>query len=69
MGDWIKVEDELPTGYVIIFSPPIIDGYDGDISVGCHAGKDKVNDFWSSGGIRYITHWMPLPNQPEDKNG
>lgn len=59
--NWIKVEDALPNDieYVLVY------GHDVDI-----AYCNRTHYAWWADGYEYalegITHWMPLPEQPEE---
>jgi hypothetical protein len=61
LSDWISIDDRLPKicDDVIVFSD---DKYQIDIGF-------VVNGKWFSdrGELHTVTHWMPLPNPPEDK--
>jgi hypothetical protein len=55
MSKWISVEDALPE-----FGVEVLAYYGGTCCVTIHTGEEW--DEW--GGI---THWMDLPNDPEEE--
>jgi hypothetical protein len=61
LSEWISIDDRLPkiADDVIVFSD---DKYQIDIGF-------LINGKWFSdkGELHTVTHWMPLPNPPEDK--
>lgn len=68
--EWISIKDKLPevrqltSG--IITSDRLLIFVDGDISVGYYNGS-----YWNDEGNDWnyvkVTHWMPLPEPPEEK--
>ncbi len=57
---WISVKDRLPLGYCIAFRPK------------AHSGTQVATVFydWKMkrwGGNFEVTHWMPLPDAPPEK--
>ena len=60
-GQWISVTDRLPEDeeYVLIFTAGgsvLLGFYDSD-------GWDTLEGY-----LREVTHWMPLPEAPEEEN-
>lgn len=66
MTDWIKCKDKLPEDQVRVL---IFTKYKGDaIAKRCGNGDwylDK-NDYLAVYHANEVTHWMPLPNDPEE---
>lgn len=64
MSEWIDVRDKLPETFV----PVIVcrKGKDGSPIV--ESGYSDVNGWWRIYGTRTkrVTHWMPLPEPPEE---
>ena len=56
--EWISAEDRMPEedGDYLVFFP------DGDIEVVYYSKKYMFHIYHS----HMITHWMPLPDPPED---
>lgn len=59
-SQWISVKDKLPEK----FKPVIVCREDGKVE----QGYKDVGDWWKVYGTRTkrVTHWMPLPDPPED---
>ena len=82
VGGWISVEDRLPENQnpVIVFVPPHVDeikgtflGYVGmayytSFGEGFWCGTDG-NLYGAIGTIHTPTHWMTLPEPPEEVSG
>lgn len=76
MGEWISVNDRLPLkkGWYLVYAP----GYYGGSSSGLRNCDGCMFAKWSgktwSIEVGYykrpncVTHWMPLPEMPKDKN-
>jgi hypothetical protein len=69
--EWISVEERLPDvpWNVWAYSPPLRGGY------GIQQASYKGNDIWREANpcdgreIKVpITHWMPLPDPPEEES-
>ncbi len=61
MSEWISVKDRLPESddYVLCYRDSC--GLSSRIMVGFYLrGK------WTCGAIGNVTHWMPLPEPPEE---
>lgn len=60
---WISVEDRLPEYYV----PVIVCRKNGKVE----QGSKNVGDWWNVYGTRTknVTHWMPMPEPPEENHG
>lgn len=65
---WISVSDELPKPYesVLIFSGSQVKfGWKQDQEY--YKRRIPIDKFTSSiGEVRNVTHWMPLPEKPQD---
>lgn len=62
MAAWIKVNESLPNDkeYVLIC-------YAGGIELAyCDRTRGTWWSDWSDYPLNEVTHWMPLPEQPED---
>ena len=61
--NWISVEDRLPekSDYFIVYKN------DGRMAVARFQSRGK-RTHWGKGNCK-ITHWMPLPEPPEEVNG
>ena len=60
--EWISVNDDLPEEGLVV----VICGANFGVSLG-----SLDTDVWVATGLTPkgpITHWMPLPNPPEDKD-
>lgn len=67
MTDWISVKDRLPE----IGSTILVYG-GGDIHIGRRVPNEELSRngvilMASTDGGTLVSHWMPLPNDPEDK--
>lgn len=63
MNEWINVKDRLPE-----YNDDVLVIDNGDIYI-AHLSKqwDMLPDFYCHAGrIKYVTHWMPLPEVPHD---
>ena len=65
MSDWIGVEDRLPEEGIEVI------GYNGDQVGECFIMffEDDM-PIWAHADFQIfglVTHWMPLPNPPQDK--
>ena len=78
MSKWISVKERIPYGQypVLVYVPPYTDeneeylGYVGmayytSFGEGFWAGTDG-NVYGAIGAIHEPTHWMPLPEKPEE---
>ena len=61
MSEWISVEDKLPPIYVNVLIYDTIDNYISNSLL----NKNKQWIGYES-NIDDITHWMPLPNPPQE---
>ncbi len=67
--EWISIKERMPVvgEVVLVFSEPL-DGMDKYKKVSGYL----LNDFWVLGGtfsfdcVKKVTHWMPLPLDPEN---
>ena len=76
---WISVEDRLPEeGVRVLAVKKLKDGRRDLALATCipeykhHdyvTGEDIVEPYWVCGGNNNITHWMPLPEMPEEGTG
>jgi len=73
MREWISVKDRMPNGYEEVIVWPFIDSYGTKFSAEYHPNlgwkyflhTDYICDYQD---INHdITHWMPLPNSPEEQ--
>jgi len=64
---WISVEDRLPKMglNVLTFNPMNSDEY--EVEVDCTIDDFESKTRWDWGGVDEVTHWMPLPDPPKDK--
>ena len=74
---WISVEDELPSGKVLMsFLEPLFGSYYQEVGVGYYDSPDDYENPEDATGWRFwipdkpvvgkgVTHWMPLPTPPE----
>ena len=66
---WISVKDKLPTGVWGIgyenWSEEVLIANTACVDIGFY---NRVNEEWNVNGewIDKITHWMPLPSNPND---
>jgi len=60
---WISVKDRLPdySNQVIVFKE-----HHKAIEIANRTHTSSKGDFWSCEYGHYITHWMPLPNPPQE---
>ena len=63
---WIRVEDELPVNddEIIVYDPDGDPAVHGDIFYELPQGYFRDHSFIEN---KEITHWMPLPEPPEDE--
>lgn len=66
MNDWISVKDRLPEP----FHPVIVCRKSKKKEPCVESGSLDVNGWWRVYGTRTksVTHWMPLPDPPENAN-
>ena len=76
-SQWISVEDELPSGKVLMsFLEPLFGSYYQEVGVGYYDSPDDYENPEDATGWRFwipdkpvvgkgVTHWMPLPTPPE----
>jgi len=59
---WVPVAERLPShyDYVLIWCD------DGTAEAGVHAIDCRINGEWSR--YSHVTHWMPLPDAPNNQN-
>ena len=77
-SEWISVEDRLPEeGVRVLAVKKLKDGRRDLALATCipeykhHdyvTGEDIVEPYWVCGGNNNITHWMPLPEMPEEES-
>lgn len=71
MTDWISVKDRRPKGNCLAFSAES-DYFFEDYLVGWieESAESKTGYICISDGevLKNVTHWMPLPNPPEERN-
>ena len=77
--DWISVKERLPEeGVRVLAVKKLKDGRRDLALATCipeykhHdyvTGEDIVEPYWVCGGNNNITHWMPLPEMPEEGTG
>ena len=64
--DWVSVEEGLPNKYTLILV--VIPSQDYEITVATYENHNRwVNHYDNTFIEEQVTHWMPLPNQPEFK--
>ena len=78
VGGWISVKDRLPEeGVRVLAVKKLKDGRRDLALATCipeykhHdyvTGEDIVEPYWVCGGNNNITHWMPLPEMPEEES-
>ena len=61
-GEWIRVEDALPESGVNVL---ILDS-DGDADID-RIDADTGKFYYGNGASYHVTHWMPLPEKPEEE--
>ena len=69
MSEWISVKDKLPEedlGACIVYDGFKVQHADHYIIHGEHIWQTP--DCYESEEIRGVTHWMPLPEPPEEEN-
>jgi len=68
MSDWISIKDRLPElhQYVLTWTTDADDNY--IVSMAVWNGDRKGGRFIADNGYRDtdVTHWMPLPEKPND---
>ena len=76
MDNWISVKDRLPSkeDYYLIYPEGKYAGVGADFWPYDDFRGHKKNTFEITSEFDdvtqvYVTHWMPLPNPPEAKNG
>jgi hypothetical protein len=64
MTDWISVKDRLPEAFV----PVMVCRRNQHGRQIVEAGQKDVRDWWRVYGMRTksVTHWMPMPEPPEE---
>lgn len=63
---WISITERLPDDGMWVLCYCRTNQYDI-----CHLQKQRKTWFdrsWSGYGFYYVTHWMPLPDQPKEEN-
>jgi hypothetical protein len=68
VGDWISVEDELPSfGVDVLVYPIKMHLGDEPVYTGHRVKGDNFEYIWAGSiyTIRNITHWIPLPKTPK----
>lgn len=64
MNEWINVKDRLPERY----KSCIVCSEHGNIRIGYYDRSDQwVESRYNGNLVKYITHWMPLPAPPTEK--
>lgn len=64
MSEWISVKDRLPEGYTDVLVCFITaSGYHVEVTFYCDHHPDYGNGWYLPVNI---THWMPLPEPPEE---
>lgn len=71
--EWIDVNKEMPNfkqnRYVIVYMPKSYIKIDVQTVYNNGKGGSKFDEGWGKGeGTNEISHWMPLPNKPNDLN-
>ena len=74
--DWISVKERLPEEGVRVLAVKKLKNGRRDLALATcipeykhHdyvTGEDIVEPYWVCGGNNNITHWMPLPEMPEE---
>jgi len=67
VSKWISVKDELPEEGLSVL---VYDDYDDRFRVDHVRPYQEEKQRWHTAagpGWGYVTHWMPLPDQPEEK--
>ena len=71
MSEWISVKDRLPEerGSYLVFEPEFIDSElaSWSVLVARYYETDKTFNY-NFQVLSNVTHWMPLPEPPEDAN-
>lgn len=67
MNNWISVKDRLPEAFV----PVLVCRRNRQGGQTVEAGQKDISDWWRVYGTRTksVTHWMPMPDPPEDSDG
>ena len=61
MAEWFSVKEKLPEPYVDVLTYRAKNGY---FEV-AHRLKSR---WWCESRRNHVTHWMPLPEPPENEN-
>jgi hypothetical protein len=66
MNEWIKVEDRMPEAHVIIIvlKNGFMENHMPYLSI--YDGVSFLNMSSTSQILAHVTHWMPLPEQPQE---
>lgn len=75
MNEWIDVNERLPDikgEYIVAYHPCYWDNVESETKVGVDSfrgGKLKSNKVWAKHKYQRVTHWMPKPLPPTEKEG
>lgn len=64
MSDWISVKDRLPEDYTFVLA--VVETWTRTVTVVLHADL-KFYRFGAGDTPLNVTHWMPLPELPEEE--
>lgn len=71
MSDWIDVDERLPdkSGRYMVVHQTIkpVKNKSTPVDIDRYDENEKAWDFFTSGIMQKVTHWMPLPEPPISK--